>query len=292
MSKALPWYKRNPTDWRDGTRSKEVMSLELRGFYSECLDAMWELQRQLPKDAKAIAMMLGTNPRMVRALMPKLIAAGKIVETVIGYYNPRMMADILGVKDIVQTGEFAPASDTVGDRVEVESRSTGDRVEVEPRPKIQKTPMFSTRDLEGDREEDKKEVKDAGAGALSIDQSTIKHRGFSISIDAVHLGIAGRLPKAEVARICQAHALQWATEIDAGKSPSSVVPTKIANFLVASVMGEVNRAASAEVRSIRPAVYRGGGRPQSAAEAKREREAALMAKLNAAIAAEEGRAVQ
>jgi hypothetical protein len=53
------------------------MSFELRGFYSECLDAQWELQGQLPKNAKQLAMMLGTNARMVRALMPKLISRRK-----------------------------------------------------------------------------------------------------------------------------------------------------------------------------------------------------------------------
>ena len=93
--RAPPWYKRCPADWQKGTR-RFAMSFELRGFYSECLDAQWELQGQLPKDAKQLAMMLGTNARMVRALMPKLIALGKIIETETGYYNPRMMSDILG----------------------------------------------------------------------------------------------------------------------------------------------------------------------------------------------------
>lgn len=128
MSKALPWYKRYPEDWRRGTR-KHAMSLELRGFYSEVLDAMWEMQGELPKCAKALSMLLGTNPRMVRALLPQLIALGKVVEGETGYSNPRMLNDIQG-------------------RVEAVSTSTGDRVKAESISKVLKNPMNTTRDLE------------------------------------------------------------------------------------------------------------------------------------------------
>ena len=128
MSKLLPWYKRYPEDWRRGTR-KHAMSLELRGFYGEFLDAMWEMQGELPKCAKALSMLLGTNPRMVRALLPQLIALGKVVEGETGYSNPRMLNDIQG-------------------RVEAVSTSTGDRVKVESSSKVPKNPMNTTRDLE------------------------------------------------------------------------------------------------------------------------------------------------
>lgn len=88
-----PWYKRCPADWQHGTRSCG-MSMELRGFYSECLDAMWDLQGPLPKDGKRLAMLLGCNPRTVAKLMPKLVALGKMIETPTGYYNQRMLDDI------------------------------------------------------------------------------------------------------------------------------------------------------------------------------------------------------
>ena len=128
MSKVMPWYKRYPEDWRRGTR-KHAMSLELRGFYSEVLDAMWEMQGELPKCDKALSMLLGTNPRMVRALLPQLIALGKVVEGETGYSNPRMLNDIQG-------------------RVEAVSASTGDRVKVESSSKVLKNPMNTTRDLD------------------------------------------------------------------------------------------------------------------------------------------------
>jgi hypothetical protein len=132
MTKTLPWYKRNPEDWRRGTR-KHAMSLELRGFYSEFIDAMWEMQGELPKCPKALAMMLGTNPRKVRALLPQLIALGKVMEGENGYSNPRMLNDIQG-------------------RVEVVSSSTGDRVDIDLISKVTKNPMISTRDLDLDLE--------------------------------------------------------------------------------------------------------------------------------------------
>lgn len=162
MSKHLPWYKRAPADWRSGTRSCG-MSMELRGFYSECLDAMWELQGQLPKDAKTLAMMLASNPRQVRALMPKLVHLGKMIETAVGFYNPRMMADILGVDTVKPVGIFAPARTppqivvdnepaSNGAPVESGSPSIGDRLEVETSSKIPKSSMFSTRALDTETE--------------------------------------------------------------------------------------------------------------------------------------------
>lgn len=163
MSKSshLPWYKRCPSDWQRGTR-RHGMSFELRGFYSECLDVMWELQGQLPKDAKTLSMLLGTNPRMVRSLMPKLVDLGKMVESETGYYNPRMMADICGCNESELDGEFTPVSIATQPPVEVESKSNGARVERESSAKIQKNPMITTREVDTDTEvESKIENKNA-----------------------------------------------------------------------------------------------------------------------------------
>jgi uncharacterized protein YdaU (DUF1376 family) len=137
----MPWYKRCPVDWRAGTRSCS-MTMELRGFYSECLDAMWELQGALPKDAKALAMLLGSNPRQVRALMAKLIDLGKMVETDNDFHNPRMLADIFR------------------ERENLESASTGAPIDRESTSKIRKNPTNSTRGLEADTEAeiDKKRI--------------------------------------------------------------------------------------------------------------------------------------
>ena len=147
--RAPPWYKRCPADWQKGTR-RFAMSFELRGFYSECLDAQWELQGQLPKDAKQLAMMLGTNARMVRALMPKLIALGKIIETETGYYNPRMMADILGSEDALSASEFKPVSRPIQPPIKREPISNRSPIDLQSISKIPKNQTNTTRDLETD----------------------------------------------------------------------------------------------------------------------------------------------
>lgn len=134
----LPWYKRCPADWQKGTR-KHAMSFELRGFYSECLDVMWELQGALPKDSKKLAMLLGSNPRQVRALMLKLIELGKMVETATGYFNPRMMADIGAETE-------AP--------IEVEPTSNRPPIDLQSRSKIGKSPTITTRETESESDID------------------------------------------------------------------------------------------------------------------------------------------
>lgn len=256
MTKRLPWWKKHVSDWRAGTRG---LSLELKGFYGECLDAQWDLQEQLPLDAKRLAMMLDCNPRSVRKLMPQLIAMGKIVRTKIGYYNPRMMRDILGVETLPDSSELVP----VADHVEREIGSNSEKfdeisspIQIEFDPKVPKNPIITTRDFRYQIPDTESEgVSDARARGeptpkdqhphgVTADAEIIQHRAFTISLPAIELGTGGRLAKAEVKQRCLAHAMQWAAEIEGGKSAHSVVPSKIANFLSASLMGELNRAAS------------------------------------------------
>lgn len=111
----------------------------------------------------------------------------------------------------------------------------------------------------------------AGHGVF-VNCETIRHRDFTISLPAIRLGtLASGLDAEAVKTHCIAHALQWAAEIDAGKLSGSVVPSKIANFLSASIMGASNRKASADARK---AVS--GGRPakKTVMQILAEREAA------------------
>ncbi len=85
---------------------------------------------------------------------------------------------------------------------------------------------------------------DLGHGVF-VNCKTIRHASFAISIPAIELGTAGRFSTDHLKTRLTAHALQWAAEIENGRSPSSVVPSKIANFLCASLMGEANRDAAA-----------------------------------------------
>lgn len=88
----------------------------------------------------------------------------------------------------------------------------------------------------------------AGHGVF-VNCETIRHKAFSISLPGIRMGvIAAGLSADEVKTKCVAHALQWAAEIENGKRSNDVVPAKIQNFLSASIMGEVNRKAVADVR--------------------------------------------
>lgn len=137
----LPWYKRDVDAWRGGTRG---MSLELRGFYSELLDAMWDRQAPIPNNESKIAMMVNCNKRTVRKLLPQLIALGKIVETADGLTNARMAREIDGA----QPGSSRP----IQTELDRNSRS----IQPEFDPKNQKNPMISTREVEEELRTEKK----------------------------------------------------------------------------------------------------------------------------------------
>jgi hypothetical protein len=155
MRQKFPWYKRDVTAWRTGTRGAH-WDLELRGFYSEFLDASWELQTQLPKDEKWLSLAFGVSTRLVRALLPRLMVLGKVIETSTGYYNPRMMADILGVEIVEPVGEYAPVIRSVGAPLAHDSHTSRALLVHESVTKNRNTPMITTRE---EREEKKREEK-------------------------------------------------------------------------------------------------------------------------------------
>ena len=69
--------------------------------------------------------------------------------------------------------------------------------------------------------------RDASVGhGVIVDCEAIRHQKFVISIDAIAMGVGGRLSRDEVKSRCLAHALQWAVEIEAGKSAVSVLPMR------------------------------------------------------------------
>lgn len=154
MTTRLPWWKKHVSDWRAGTRG---MSLELKGFYGECLDAQWDLQHQLPLDEKKLAIMLDCNPRSIRKLMPKLIALGKIIRTATGYYNPRMTREILKVETIPSGDEFDPVSENFD--------ANSDRIQTEFDAKVPKNPYNSTRVFKIPETRYEKKIQTDGASA-------------------------------------------------------------------------------------------------------------------------------
>lgn len=162
--KGLPWYKRDVDAWRGGTRG---MSLELRGFYSECLDALWDLQGPIPKDPAKLAVMMATNPRTIRKLLPQLIGLGKLIETDGGYHNPRMLRDI----DAKKPAPVQP---------ELDANWSGIQPEFEP--KVPETPIISMADfieLRGkSKEEDKKNPHSPHGGPARFRKSRKREKNL------------------------------------------------------------------------------------------------------------------
>lgn len=102
---------------------------------------------------------------------------------------------------------------------------------------------------------------------MFVNCETIRHKHFTISLPAIRMGtMASGLDAETIKTHCIAHALQWAAEIEGGKLSGSVVPSKIANFLSASIMGSMNRKAAADTRKARAST---DDRPMSRAERAR-----------------------
>lgn len=86
----------------------------------------------------------------------------------------------------------------------------------------------------------------ANAHGVFVNCETIRHASFTISLPAIEMAtVASGLPSDEIKKICTAHALQWAAEIEGGKLSQNVLPSKIANFLASTIMREKARSASA-----------------------------------------------
>lgn len=70
---------------------------------------------------------------------------------------------------------------------------------------------------------------------IEVSGGVISHPGFQISLDAIELDTFGSIPMETIRRVCEAEAMQWALEIDAGKLPMDVLPNKIRPYLSAQV---------------------------------------------------------
>jgi hypothetical protein len=83
-----------------------------------------------------------------------------------------------------------------------------------------------------------------------VNCQTVRHKSFSISIEAVAmqlatasgLGLTVEEARAHAKQSAVAHALQWALEIENGKLSGDVVPKQIANFIRGSVASQLTKA--------------------------------------------------
>ena len=93
--------------------------------------------------------------------------------------------------------------------------------------------------------------EDIGHGVY-VNGKTIRHASFVINLDAIRMQtLNSGLSANETSTHCQGHALQWAAEIENGKLARDVVPSKIANFLAATITATAHRGAQQSVRIAR-----------------------------------------
>lgn len=119
----------------------------------------------------------------------------------------------------------------------------------------------------------------AGNGVF-VNCEAIRHRDFPISLRAIHMGVRqGALPFDEIKARCLAHALQWAEEIAQGKPARDVVPSKISNFLIRTIMNDINAEACSEVRLERAAKGPAGASRRQSPSGKTETEWERMSRL-------------
>lgn len=261
--------------WRSGCL---MLSLEAEGLYIRIASFRWDAGVRVPSDRKKAALLLRINYNKYTKVLDELFTAKLVIDNGDGIVIERAEIEYQAAEDAIRDKarrvSKSNGNGTAGTPDQgCEGQASDDPVKDTGQPTPQVTPPLTglvtpptaSENHQGnqrpsiDKDSREGEQKSEGetrapasvetlAHGVVVNCETIRHPSFSISIPAIELGIAGRIPRDEVKRHCVSHALQWAAEIDGGKASASVVPGKIANFLVASIMGDMNRTASAELR--------------------------------------------
>lgn len=119
--------------------------------------------------------------------------------------------------------------------------------------------------------EQPKPGEEALAHGVFVNCQTVRHKAFSISIEAIAmqlatasgLGLTVEEARAHAKQSAVAHALQWALEIENGRHSDVVVPKQIANFIRGSVASQLTKSTYA------PRKAQGGSSGESPDERKK-----------------------
>lgn len=200
---------------------------------------------QLPGARKHLATVWGWGEQRVRTFLSELECEGMVTLA----SNQQLTIISICNYDTYQSGEkssnqqltsFQPASNHTEEGKEVKEEDINTPLTHHLEPARAKTGM----PREGE--------SDQGHGVF-LNCETIRHQYFLISIPGLEMAFSGAIDRETLKTKALAHALQWAAEIENGKSPRDVVPAKVSNFLVASLKGEINREQCADIRRERTA---------------------------------------
>jgi uncharacterized protein YdaU (DUF1376 family) len=124
-----PFMRLFTSDYRDGT---VALSFELQGFYVRILTYLHDGE-SVPADPAALATFLHCNARTVRALLPKLIAAGKLYEADGLLRNKRVDRDLEPNSSPIET-EVDLNSNGIDAELDVNSARTSEKPESNQEP--------------------------------------------------------------------------------------------------------------------------------------------------------------
>jgi len=235
------------------------MTLEQAGLYIRMCAYIGDTTRRIPTDDRIAAKHMGVHTNAYRKVRDQLSVAGKIRLHSDGWGIPRAERELATALNAcaVSLSKSGGQIDSNTGRETSQDTITDTPPVSPPVSPIDTGVVFSKNTneinaslIEPDKSHKEEGVSETHAGhGVFVNCETIRHPAFTISLQAIRMGTqASGLTADEVKTHCVAHALQWAAEIEAGKLSGSVVPSKIANFLSASIMGATNRKAAADNR--------------------------------------------
>lgn len=174
-------------------------------------------------------------------------------------YYPRNFeqtsADIAGGTDIETPANIALSPvETAGVSAEtgVFSAGVSSRAAKEINTKIYNNTNNLTTDLTNpltlEQEAAREGEVHVGSGVF-VNCETVRHRDFSISLKGIEMQLCGAVPMDEIKAIAIGHALQWATDLAAGKRDT--VPKYTANMIRQSIQKQRSDSAVTDVRKSR-----------------------------------------
>lgn len=188
MKNALPYYKRYPRDFIEGTIG---LDLETKGGYAILLDLIYMQGGQLADDGRYISGLLGCKPAKWNRIREALLAAGKIIVSGGKISNSRANLELNALKKYSKTqSENASGDRKNNDIAEATASLSLSQPEPEPEP-IEKKPSVSKKSEPSPRQELEAVLDGERAGAV------IDHR------QRIRKPLTGRAAKMLAAKFAQ-----------------------------------------------------------------------------------------
>ncbi len=162
MKNMLPYYKRYPRDFIEGTIG---LDLELKGAYAILLDLIYMQGGQLPDDERYISGLLGCKPNRWKKIRDELIALGKIEEIDGKISNSRALLELNQIKSYVEAQRNNGRQSNKNKQIEEAAENNRlSHPEPEPEPEEKKKPAASKKGtrIPEDFEPDLQAAVDAG----------------------------------------------------------------------------------------------------------------------------------